>query len=69
MPGSPARGRLPGTQLARSECWISERMDKASVNIDIVWWEYLGSIRASAIGSKFTRALLIKFLTVTREQT
>lgn len=36
MPGSPAHGRLPGTQLACSECSVSERMDKASVIIGIV---------------------------------
>lgn len=45
------------------ECWVSERMD--TIVIDIVWRAYLGGRKASAIGSKLRRALLIKSLTVT----
>ena len=44
-------------------------MDKAIGIIDIVWWAYLGGRRASLVGPQLHGAVLIKFLTVTREQT
>lgn len=41
-------------------------MDKATIIIDTVWWAYW---QASLVGPQLHGAVLIKFLTVTRERT